>query len=178
MDFATVRILNGFTTSTKSQRALPTQLTLCVSPVHFSKSAPLPGKKMESGAFGVEFIGTAQGGQTITVTPTSQKNGGVNSVREYYNKRKMFSETVQRVFDTGMKKCPYPGFIVDFVGYQDYVALRIYRDNLEDYSEPQKVSLAEWLFQLARDITEATDVRCYVEGREALPNAGGTTQRH
>jgi hypothetical protein len=51
-------------------------------------------------------------------------------------------------------EAPYKGFIIDTVEYPDWWALRLYRDNIEGYSEYQKVALFEYvkgLLQLAKD---------------------------
>ena len=50
------------------------------------------------------------------------------------------SDTLQSV------KAPYPGFIVDIVQYpKQTFAYRIYMENLEDFSDRQKLSLFEWI---------------------------------
>lgn len=44
------------------------------------------------------------------------------------------------------KKAPHKGFIVDIVQYKkNTIALRIYRDNIETFSEGQKLDLYEWI---------------------------------
>lgn len=44
------------------------------------------------------------------------------------------------------KEAPYKGVIVDIVEYpQDTYALRMYNDNIESYSDPQKLSIFEWI---------------------------------
>lgn len=65
---------------------------------------------------------------------------------------------------------PYPGFIVDLVEYDErgYLALRVYRDNVESFSTPQKVALAEYLYQL-RDAIRQCHVKCHIEGAEHAP---------
>lgn len=76
-----------------------------------------------------------------------------------------YTETVQRLFKT--IRPPYPGFIVDAVEYPDYLALRVYKDNVESFSEPQKVALAEYLFKLQNAIR--SECNCHIEGVEDAP---------
>lgn len=71
-----------------------------------------------------------------------------------------YTPAVQKIFKT--MKAPYQGFIVDIVEYPDYLALRVYRDNIESFSEPQKVALAEYLYRL-RDAIKS-EVNCHIEG--------------
>jgi len=41
---------------------------------------------------------------------------------------------------------PYRGFIVDIVEYKpDVFSYRLYRENIEEFSDPQKLSLFEWI---------------------------------
>jgi hypothetical protein len=76
-----------------------------------------------------------------------------------------YTPEVQKIFKT--MKAPFPGFIVDAVEYQDYLALRFYRPNVEEFSEPQKVALAEYLFRL-RDAIRS-EVKCHLEGVTNAP---------
>lgn len=76
-----------------------------------------------------------------------------------------YTNTVKRIFKT--IKAPYPNFIVDIVEYPDYLALRIYKDNIESFSEPQKVALAEYLYKL-RDAIRS-EVNCHFEGVKDEP---------
>ena len=71
-----------------------------------------------------------------------------------------YTPTLQRVFHT--MKQPYPGLIVDVVEYQDYLELRVYKSNIETFSEPQKVALAEYLYQL-RDAFRV-ETKCHIRG--------------
>lgn len=54
---------------------------------------------------------------------------------------------------------PYRGFIVDVVKYQNFSALRIYSDNFEEFSEPQKGLLLEWLNSMLKVINQYTPCR-------------------
>jgi 23S rRNA G2069 N7-methylase RlmK/C1962 C5-methylase RlmI len=76
-----------------------------------------------------------------------------------------YTPEVQRIFK-GFKP-PYPGFIVDIAEYPDYLALRVYKDNVESFSEPQKVALAEYLYQV-RDAIRS-EVNCHIEGVTNAP---------
>ncbi len=76
-----------------------------------------------------------------------------------------YSLSVQKLFKT--MKCPIRGFIVDIVEYPDYLALRVYKDNIESFSEPQKLAAAEYLFQL-RDAIRS-EVNCHIEGVTYAP---------
>lgn len=76
-----------------------------------------------------------------------------------------YSQNVQRLFHE--IKPPYPGLIVDVVEYPDYLALRVYKSNIESFSESQKVALAEYLYRLRDSIRSET--RCHIEGVENDP---------
>jgi hypothetical protein len=76
-----------------------------------------------------------------------------------------YTPEVQRIFKT--MKAPYRGFIIDAVEYPDYLALRFYKPNVEEFSEGQKIALAEYLFQL-RDAIRS-EVNCHLEGVENAP---------
>lgn len=77
-----------------------------------------------------------------------------------------YTPEIQKLLHT--IKPPHPGFIIDVVEYDDYLALRVYRDNIERFSEPQKVALAEHLYRL-RDAVRSTGAKCHVEGVEDDP---------
>lgn len=76
-----------------------------------------------------------------------------------------YNSSVHRIFHE--MKAPYPNFIVDIVEYKDYLALRVYKDNIESFSEPQKVALAEHLYKL-RDAIRS-EVNCHIEGVTNAP---------
>lgn len=79
-----------------------------------------------------------------------------------------YSDEVKKVFKT--IRPPYPGFVVDMVEYEESgeLALRVYRDNVESFSQPQKVACAEYLYQL-RDAIRQCGVKCHIEGVETAP---------
>lgn len=86
-----------------------------------------------------------------------------------------YNDEVRRVFKT--YRPPFPTFIVDMVEYDDYLALRVYRPNIEEFSEPQKVQLAQYLYELRDAIctikVKGRKVKCHIEGVEnAPPNKG------
>jgi hypothetical protein len=70
-------------------------------------------------------------------------------------------------------RAPYRGLIVDVVEWPDYLELRVYKDNIESFSEPQKVALAEHLYRI-RDAIRLTGTKCHLNGSlEPVPNKGG-----
>ncbi|QZE11517.1 hypothetical protein SEA_JADA_177 [Streptomyces phage Jada] len=84
----------------------------------------------------------------------------------------LYTPEVQKVFKT--IKPPYPNFIVDMVEYQDYLALRVYKDNIESFSDNQKVALAEYLYRL-RDAIRS-ECKCHIEGVENEPPSRGNAK--
>ena len=47
-------------------------------------------------------------------------------------------------------KAPWPGLIIDIVDYDDGAYLRVYRSNLESFSEPKRQDLIWWLEKILR----------------------------
>lgn len=80
----------------------------------------------------------------------------------------IYTKEIQKIFKT--TPCPYPGFIVDMVEYQDegYVALRFYKPLVEDYSESQKMELAQYLMFLEEAIN-STGTKCVIERSDNAP---------
>jgi hypothetical protein len=80
----------------------------------------------------------------------------------------LYTDEVRRVFKS--IRPPLPGFIVDMTEYElrGYLALRVYRDNIESFSDGQKVMLAGYLYQL-RDAIRDLGVQCHIEGKEKSP---------
>jgi hypothetical protein len=76
-----------------------------------------------------------------------------------------YTPKVQRIFKT--MKPPFPNFIVDIAECSDYLELRVYRDNVESFSEPQKVALAEYLYAL-RDAIRSEE-KCHIRGVQDAP---------
>lgn len=81
----------------------------------------------------------------------------------------LYTEEVAKIFKT--IRPPYPNFIVDMVEYQDCLALRVYKDNIESFSENQKVALAEYLYRI-RDAIRS-ECKCHIEGVENAPPPRG-----
>lgn len=79
-----------------------------------------------------------------------------------------YTPSVQKIFKT--MKPPYNGFIVDAVDHPDYLALRVYKDNVESFSDNHKIALAEYLYRL-RDAIRS-EVNCHIEGVEDAPPSG------
>lgn len=73
----------------------------------------------------------------------------------------LYTAEVQRIFKT--TKAPYPRFVVDAVEHEDYLELRVYKENIESFSEPQKVDLAGYLYIL-RDAIRLTGTNCHIQG--------------
>lgn len=76
-----------------------------------------------------------------------------------------YTPSIQKIFKT--MKAPYPGFVVDIVEFPDYLSLRVYKGNIESFSDNHKVALAEYLFKL-RDAIRS-EVNCHIEGVEDEP---------
>jgi hypothetical protein len=75
---------------------------------------------------------------------------------------KAMSEAVQRI------KPPYRGMIVDVVEFQDYLAVRVYENQIMSMSEGQKVGVMEYL-QLLRTTIESFGVICHFDGAVGDP---------
>lgn len=72
------------------------------------------------------------------------------------------SDAVQRL------KPPYRGLIIDFVEYPEYIAVRVYENQIMSMSEGQKVSIMEYL-QLLRTTIESFGVVCHFDGAKGDP---------
>lgn len=72
-----------------------------------------------------------------------------------------YTPEARKIFKT--LKPPFPRFVVDAIEYPDYLALRVYKDNIESFSDPQKVALAEYLYQV-RDAIRSLGINCHIEG--------------
>lgn len=83
---------------------------------------------------------------------------------------------IQKIVKT--TPCPYPGFVVDVVQYEDrnYLELRVYKSNVESFSDPQKVALAEYLYLLEAAIN-ATGTKCIISGVKHDPPSGDALQK-
>lgn len=70
----------------------------------------------------------------------------------------------------GFKGCPVKGLIIDVVEYPDYIALKVYQENLEEFSENDKVRIAEYLQSLRNTINPM--VKCHIEGDDYVYRNG------
>lgn len=66
---------------------------------------------------------------------------------------------------------PFRGFVVDVISYPGYAALRLYRDNFEEFSEYQKALLLEWLNAKLELINQTTP--CAFEIEAVMPRIEG-----
>lgn len=79
---------------------------------------------------------------------------------------KKYTKEAQRIFKE--TKAPYKGLIVDMIEYPGHLALRVYSDNIADFSIDQKVALAEYLYTL-RDALRAIGAPVEIEGVHGKP---------
>ncbi len=78
------------------------------------------------------------------------------------NYTKAMSDAVQQI------KPPYRGMIVDIVEFPDYLAVRVYENQIMSMSESQKVGVMEYL-QLLRTTIESFGVTCHFDGAVGDP---------
>ena len=78
----------------------------------------------------------------------------------------LYTPQIKKIVKTS--KAPYSGFIFDVLEHDTYLELLVYRDNVESFSDPQKLALAEWLYRL-KDEIEATGTKCFLGGSEGVP---------
>lgn len=76
-----------------------------------------------------------------------------------------YTPEVRRVFKT--IRPPFPDYIVDIVEYPNTLTLRFYEDLKENYSDGQKIQIAEYLYRL-RDAIRTMEP-CELEGVEGKP---------
>jgi hypothetical protein len=79
---------------------------------------------------------------------------------------KKYTEQAKKIFKDS--KAPYKGLVVDMVEYPGHLALRVYSDNVADFSIDQKVALAEYLYRL-RDDLRAIGAPVEIEGVDGKP---------
>jgi hypothetical protein len=77
----------------------------------------------------------------------------------------LYTPAIQRIFKSMRAMCPYPKFVVDLVEHADYIELRVYKENIEEYSDNQKVALADYLYKL-REAIALTGTKCFIQGSE------------
>lgn len=60
-------------------------------------------------------------------------------------------------------KAPVKDLIVDIASHPEYIALRIYEDNVMQYEINQRADIMQYLL-LVKDIIESYGTRCEIEG--------------
>ena len=80
----------------------------------------------------------------------------------------LYTDEVRRIVKT--RKSPYhPRFIYDVIEYKWGLALRMYRDNFELFSDHERETIVEWMFTQLATISK-TGIPCYVEVFKSVPN--------
>lgn len=80
----------------------------------------------------------------------------------------VYTEDVERVFQT--IENPDPRFIVDISEKDGHLFLLVYRPNVIQFTQAEKVVLATYLYRL-RDSIRLTGTRCEIVGIEEQPPA-------
>lgn len=70
-------------------------------------------------------------------------------------------------------KPPYPGLAIDFVEFDDYLAIRIYENQIMALPEGHKVSVLEYLHKLRETLLSLGAKRVYFDGIQGDPPKGG-----
>ena len=70
-------------------------------------------------------------------------------------------------------KPPYPGLAIDFVEFPDYLAVRIYENQIMALPEGQKVSVLEYLHMLRTILISMGAKKVYFDGVKGDPPRGG-----
>jgi len=65
-------------------------------------------------------------------------------------------------------KVPYKGLILDFVDMGQYIALRVYENQIMSMSDQQRIGVMEYL-QLIRTTIESYGVTCHFDGAKGDP---------
>jgi len=65
-------------------------------------------------------------------------------------------------------KCPVRNLTVDIATHPDYLALRIYEEQVMEYDISDRESIMKYLL-LMRDVVQAYGVRCEIEGVKYVP---------
>lgn len=63
---------------------------------------------------------------------------------------------------------PYSNFVLDVVEYKSYLGLRVYTNNIDNFTQGQKVSIAEYLYKV-RDTIRGLGVKCQFERVDGDP---------
>lgn len=70
-------------------------------------------------------------------------------------------------------KPPYPGLAIDFVEFPDYLAIRIYENQIMALPEGHKVSVLEYLHHLRDILLKMGAKKVYFDGAQGDPPRGG-----
>lgn len=70
-------------------------------------------------------------------------------------------------------KPPYPGLAIDFVEFPDYLAIRIYENQIMALPEGHKVSVLEYLHTLRETLIRLGATKVYFDGVQGDPPRGG-----
>ncbi|QLF83432.1 hypothetical protein SEA_NICEHOUSE_219 [Rhodococcus phage NiceHouse] len=74
--------------------------------------------------------------------------------------------TVAAALESG-PKCPTPGLIIDIIEFDSqHFAYRLYRDNVEDYSDHDKALMFEWIKERAAVAVKFSNVAVGLEMAE------------
>lgn len=65
-------------------------------------------------------------------------------------------------------KCPVKSLTVDIATHPDYLALRIYEEQVMEYGINDREAIMQYLL-LMRDIVQSYGVRCEIEGVKYVP---------
>lgn len=70
-------------------------------------------------------------------------------------------------------KPPYPGLAIDFVEFPDYLAIRVYENQIMSLPEGHKVSLMEYLHKLRNILVAFGISKVYFDGAKGDPPGKG-----
>ena len=70
-------------------------------------------------------------------------------------------------------KPPYQGLAIDFVEFPDYIAIRIYENQIMALPEGHKVSVLEYLHKLREILVSMGATKVYFDGVQGDPPKGG-----
>lgn len=68
-------------------------------------------------------------------------------------------------------KKPFPNLDIDIVKFPDFLAIRLYEDNIAQFEDSKRVKVINYV-QMVKDLIETYGVRCELEGVK-----GGRTLR-
>lgn len=70
-------------------------------------------------------------------------------------------------------KPPYPGLAIDFVEFDDYLAIRIYENQIMALPDGHQVSILEYLHRLRGILISLGAKKVYFDGVKGDPPRGG-----